>query len=111
MDFLRSAYEMLPRKWGSGAEQQAVLSTKTAVSALCAACSLQTGSGASELPYYGLSPPVYPSRKVFRLLRTPTSGLLFPDRRTNTAPKHPGMDPQMSGGHPPLPMPGAWSNR
>ncbi len=75
MDFLKNAFDMLPRKLRTRAagvsgrsSEQAVLglgTTKTAVSLLCAACSLQTGSGVSELPYYGLSPPVYPSRKLF----------------------------------------------
>jgi beta-glucosidase len=66
MDFLRSAYDMLPRRLRSsqGPPEQAVLSIKKTASLLCATCSLQTGSGVSELPYYGLSPPVYPSRNV-----------------------------------------------
>ncbi|KAK4133735.1 glycoside hydrolase family 3 protein [Trichocladium antarcticum] len=56
MEYLRSAYDSL--RGG-----QRVLSTKTAVSSLlCAAgCSMQPGSDVSELPYYGRSPPVYPS--------------------------------------------------
>ncbi|KAK4034854.1 putative beta-glucosidase M [Parachaetomium inaequale] len=66
MDLLKSAFDMLPRRRrrspGSGSEQ-AVLSTKTAAALLCAACSphAQTGSGGSELPYYGRSPPFCPS--------------------------------------------------
>jgi beta-glucosidase len=69
MELLKSAFDLLPRKFrrspGPGSEQ-VILSTKkvTAATLLCAACSLQTGSGVSELPYYGRSPPVYPSRKV-----------------------------------------------
>ncbi len=84
MDFLKNAYDMLPRKLrtrvSGGPSEQAVLglsTTKTAVSLLCAACSLQTGSGPSELPYYGLSPPVYPSREIF-LLFLPLSSGMFP---------------------------------
>ncbi|KAK4145633.1 putative beta-glucosidase M [Dichotomopilus funicola] len=69
MELLRGAYNLLPRKpWGSSSHRsrsdQAVLSTKTAATLLCAACSphVQTGHDTpSELPYYGLSPPVYPS--------------------------------------------------
>ena len=81
MDFLKNALDMLPRKLRTRASgvsgrssEQAVLSlgtTKTAVSLLCAACSLQTGSGVSELPYYGLSPPVYPSRKILPSFLSP----------------------------------------
>ncbi|KAK4099436.1 glycoside hydrolase family 3 protein [Parathielavia hyrcaniae] len=57
------AYGMLPDMLRSsrGPPEQAVLSIKTAATLLCATCATQTGSGASELPYYGLSPPVYPS--------------------------------------------------
>ncbi|KAK3906068.1 putative beta-glucosidase M [Staphylotrichum tortipilum] len=70
MDLLKSAYGMLPRRLlGSRSfrgpterGEQVVLSTKTAVSSLlCAAGSLQPCSDVSELSYYGLSPPVYPS--------------------------------------------------
>ncbi|AEO64446.1 glycoside hydrolase family 3 protein [Thermothielavioides terrestris NRRL 8126] len=64
MNVLRSAlYGMLPRsRRESRAEPgQAVLSTKTAAALLCAACSLPAGLELSEVPYYGLSPPVYPS--------------------------------------------------
>jgi len=79
MDLVRSVYDWtfqkLPkpeppqwrRLWPSWDRHagQAVLSTKTAVtSVLCATCSLNTGpEAASELPYYGRSPPVYPSRE------------------------------------------------
>ncbi|KAK4150653.1 putative beta-glucosidase M [Chaetomidium leptoderma] len=59
MDLLKTVYHKFREPWGS--REQAVLSTKTAVTLFCAACSLQTGSEVSELPYYGLSPPVYPS--------------------------------------------------
>jgi hypothetical protein len=110
MDLLRNALEMLPRRRlrspGSGSEQ-AVLSTKTAATLLCAACSphMQTGSGGSELPYYGRSPPVYPSRKAF----SPTvSAKPAPLTRRRT-PKHPAMAPQMSDGLPHTAMPGTWS--
>ncbi|KXX78799.1 putative beta-glucosidase M [Madurella mycetomatis] len=70
MDYLKSVYNKLPRGFGgsSGPAEQQVISAKTAVTALCAACSIQVGpnaaaiqNGASELPYYGRSPPVYPS--------------------------------------------------
>ncbi|KAK4237313.1 putative beta-glucosidase M [Achaetomium macrosporum] len=62
MEFLKSAYNMLPHIRGArGPAEQAVLSTKTAISSFCAACSLHAGSGVAGLPYYGLSPPVYPS--------------------------------------------------
>ncbi|KAK4126918.1 glycoside hydrolase family 3 protein [Parathielavia appendiculata] len=63
MDFLKRAYGMLPDMLRSsrGPPEQTVLSIKTAATLLCATCSLQSSSGASELPYYGLSPPVYPS--------------------------------------------------
>jgi hypothetical protein len=94
------------RSPGSGSEQ-AVLSTKTAATLLCAACSphMQTGSGGSELPYYGRSPPVYPSRKAF----SPTvSAKPAPLTRRRT-PKHPAMAPQMSDGLPHTAMPGTWS--
>lgn len=62
MDLLRSAYDMLPRR-----QEQRVLSTKTvAVTLLCSACSPRTGNEVSELPYYGLSPPVYPCKLLLR---------------------------------------------
>ncbi|KAL2134882.1 hypothetical protein VTI74DRAFT_10608 [Chaetomium olivicolor] len=69
MDLLKTASDwLLPRSFlGSGpAPEQVVLSTKkTAVSALCAAaaaaCLHPASDAPSELPYYGRSPPVYPS--------------------------------------------------
>lgn len=69
MEYLKAVYHMLPRSLRGDSDgrpaEQAVLSTKTAVSLLCASCSINTGSDVSELPYYGRSPPVYPSRNVF----------------------------------------------
>ncbi|KAL2258198.1 hypothetical protein VTK26DRAFT_8583 [Humicola hyalothermophila] len=67
MEFLKAAYNnMLPRSlWDwQGSTDQTVISTKhVAVSLLCAGCSTPAGSGSDvpELPYYGRSPPVYPS--------------------------------------------------
>ncbi len=120
MDFLKNAYEMLPRKLRarvagvSGApSEQAVLglsTTKTAVSLLCAACSLQTGSGVSELPYYGLSPPVYPPRETFFFL-TLISSCPLNRTSTNTAPKHSAKAPPMSAGPTPSATHGVWSSR
>ena len=68
MEYLKSVYDRLPRSfWGDGrSAEQTVLSTKTALSLLCAAgCSMQPSSEVPELPYYGRSPPVYPSREFF----------------------------------------------
>ena len=66
MDFLKNTYNnMMPRSlwdWRDSAEQTVLSTKKAAVSLLCAACSVQTGSNVSELPYYGRSPPIYPSR-------------------------------------------------
>jgi beta-glucosidase len=67
MEFLKGAYNnMHPHNFQGGRDraEQAVLSTKTVVSVFCAACSLQAGPGAPDLPNYGLSPPVYPSREI-----------------------------------------------
>ena len=121
MDFLKNALDMLPRKLRTRASgvsgrssEQAVLglgTTKTAVSLLCAACSLQTGSGVSELPYYGLSPPVYPSRKILPPFLSPRDGPWTRPRRTNTAPKHMAKAPQMSDGPTPSATHGVWSSR
>jgi hypothetical protein len=111
MDFLRSAYDMLPRRLrrSPGPPEQAVLSIKTAATLLCATCSLQTGSGVSELPYYGLSPPVYPSRKVYqppRYTRRPHT-----DRSANAVSKQLAMVPAVSAGPRPTPLHGAWFRR
>ena len=128
MDLLRTAYGMLPRSlWGSGERgEQVVLSTKTAVSSLlCAAGSLQTCPDSSELPYYGLSPPVYPSRKFCFLLDFPLFFAPFPlqylppepearpvpTRPTNTPPQHAAKALPTSAGPPPSARRGPWSPR
>lgn len=117
MDYLKSFYNKLPRSFGASSDpaEQVVISAKTAVTALCAACSIQVGpdvagiqNGASELPYYGRSPPVYPSRKVLHpsLPRVLPSG-----RRTNSAPKQLAMAPPTPGGLPPTATLAGWSRR
>lgn len=112
MDFLKTTYNnMMPRSlwdWRDSAEQTVLSTKKAAVSLLCAACSVQTGSDVSELPYYGLSPPVYPSRNsspffpIFPCTLTPA---------TNTQPKQSAMAPPTPAGRSPTATPETWSHR
>jgi len=66
--FIEGLHGLLPDTRSLG--RQVVFTLKGAVSLLSAASSLNFGTslpgqdGVSELPFYGLSPPVYPSREL-----------------------------------------------